>query len=367
MVRIIDIPHFSGKKASTLLETLVALGILGLTMVAMNSFWSSINQQKKSNQLRAVHESLAASIASNLSDPQAIYFSTSLEENGTLLGCLLGVNTRFCAMPSAKVPSDYTSLVKFSLISPGSNTVRTPRYYDAQGNPCANNTGSQDPSCVFLAETFFFPICPNKELTCFQAEEFRFAYRIQQIKPHPSLKGATLPELPSSGKPQYIPHRTIEILGLYHNTACHFGSILEGFTPTGQPICTCRYPYRKRHQPPLEDKFGKPYCSKVPEADATCEAKQIFRGLKPDGTAYCVPYNDAFDCKTYTSLEKTCPSGYWLNHFKMAQCTYTCTIPGGGGKCEQTGVPLNDSSTEGGLTCKSQSYICCRFAARTIE
>jgi hypothetical protein len=91
-----------------------------------------------------------------------------------------------------------------------------------------------------------------------------------------------------------------------------------------------------------------------------CKDNEIFRGLADDGSAQCVPYEQAYDCIKYETLTASCPAGYWLNRVIMRTCSYHCYIRANGGRCEQRATPPT-AKNPSGLGCDQLEYRCCRF------
>ncbi len=381
MLKFPRIFKLSATRGSTLIESMAAVAVLGIIIYTASQLWSFLIAERQFIELRSHQERLAAILDSKLKNPREIYLSIAIPDNAAFTACLLGPKTDACTSRSqGSAFVDYgPPLVAFSLASPDSfrgagatmtpqYSTMTPQYYNRFGVVCSNKNAATDRLCLFKAEAFYFPLCPRGPTgiplaTCTQARGFTFVYRVTQVQ-HLYI-GATpsprfLAPIPANGTAKPFTLTTSQILDSYRHNHCNLGSLLEGFTNTGEPLCSsCRFPYTKSIWG--KDRYGKPICIASSHKSQTCKDNEIYRGLADNGSTICLPYAQAFDCLTFrNTLANNCPDGYWLNQAQIGRCTFNCSIPDGGGACDTTGASPSGAAASG-LNCPNIFYACCRY------
>ncbi len=308
-----------------------------------------------------------------------------------------------------------------NLAGAAAGTDRRPIFYDTQGLPedmpnsyCKNHN---DVNCVFQAKAFFYATCPDSPsctsgvITCenldthpscssgsraptcsngapakcidltgnevgppvcqststpctLGAAQVHIAYEVSQFKHFANL-GSDFKALPHSAalttdaaKPRFFTHQIKDVLGSENSTSCNPGAIIIGFNSNGTPKCKCSLPYVQRSVFPLTNQRGE-ICRMTLADDLTCPDGEVFRGLNPDGTAHCLPLDQAYECKTISSPRPWQPVGsqvfgaiscsspgdselgaggsippddpngvsYWVQNDYRVDCKFWCTMP----------------------------------------
>lgn len=306
-----------------------------------------------------------------------------------------------------------------SIAGAAAGTANRPIYYDTQGLPedmpnsyCKNHSHK---NCVFQAKSFFYatcpatahcnagaltcdngdtapscsngskaptcsdgvpakcldsgatelaaPVCKNTSTSCaYGAAQVHIAYEVSQFKAFDKL-GPKFKNLPHSAAnatnapaPRFFTHQVKDILGSQNTTSCNPGAVIIGFNSNGTPKCKCSLPYIQRSIPPITNQRGE-ICRLTVASELTCPEDTVFRGLNTDGTAHCLPLDQAYDCKTisyprpgqplgsqtFSSISCASPgdaelasgavpddpsgASYWVQNDYRVDCKFWCTMP----------------------------------------
>ncbi|MBP6218765.1 MAG: hypothetical protein KA436_09280 [Oligoflexales bacterium] len=305
-------------------------------------FRSNYKLQSKLRSYAAM-ESIAKDIESKIRNPTLIYTSLLFDGNTELIKCLVGTDDGCTAAELSPNPRKFFSLAQdlgggeLRLVTglPGALI-----YYNTKGIQCTDPVG--DPSCLFLAESFFYASCPDAAPSCVNgAETIHTAYRItlQQADAFQKEYGKGVPFLPA--EIFYYTLKAADILGSFTDTSCNPGAVMKGYEKTGRPSCECSYPNVPRTIAPLTNRRG-PLCRKTANAALVCPADRVFRGLKSDGSANCLTVDEAYDCipiyPPNNGFEAECPVGYgWMQRTNKQYCFFQCNVRkddgGSGGNC----------------------------------
>jgi hypothetical protein len=324
---------FFGKNfqtGTTLLEAMIAIGILGIVGVGMTQFFFSSIKMDKKNKIKAVMTFLAGDIENKLKSPSTIYLSLLDNANANLIQCVLGTLTgctNSLVTYNANNPNYFALNYATGVSSAArmtSASANNPTYYDKDGLITTIRAKR-----VFVAKTFFYATCdPVDGTTCLRGPaSVQVAYVVSQIP-------GTLPEF-GTGIFRDIPravhffsHQVKDILGTFNTSTCNPGAVISGYDRRGYATCRCSSPYIQGTFP--NNRFG-PICRLLLAAEVYCpNPNTVFRGLTTDGRANCLPASAAYDCISGTPLNLVgarCPAGYWVQEDIRPNCKYYCTIP----------------------------------------
>ncbi|MBI2602637.1 MAG: hypothetical protein HYW48_06240 [Deltaproteobacteria bacterium] len=318
------------QRGATLIEAIVAAGIIGILVVGISQFFSSTFQSQRRARIRTVFQFIAQDVENKIRTPSSLYLSILDEGNVDLIKCLLG---SLDGCTTRLIAHDVASPNYFALAYPTgtasfdrmSGFPAEPVFFNTQGLKCKEGG---DLECVFQVDTFFFATCPGGEgKTCLEgAEEIHVGYEVSQ---RPGTLAGMKPFAPLPKAVNFFTHRVEDILGPFTSSECNPGAIISGYDSRGRAICVCTPPYVSRTESPTENRRG-PICRRTMAAELTCPENLVFRGLRSDGTANCVDPSEAYNC---IELEKTiaetasCPAGYWVQEDHRQGCAFYCTMP----------------------------------------
>lgn len=348
-------------QGATLLETLVAIGIVGLIAAGMAQFFLTSVRIQRTNKHKTAMRYLALDIENKLKTASSIYLSLLDPQNIDLIKCTLGTldgctNTLVSYDPGAP---NYFAL-HYRTQNDDSQAITSedpdaPLIYDTNGILCPEGEPTGDAQCAFQAETFFYASCDPAEgsSTCeYGPALLHVAYRVSQI-PGTLSNQQRFQDLPRSI--HFYTHQVSNILGSTMTAVCNPGAVVAGYDRRGYSICRCSGRYVDSG---MTNRNG-PICSDTVDSAHYCpQMNQIFRGLNPDGTANCVDIDDAYECIDLdTSLEdyhadmtQRCPAGYWVQEEKRADCSFWCTMPKHGGTWVACSVDeASDPRSPGGV------------------
>ncbi len=332
------------QKGTTLLETMIALGLIGVIVVGVSQFFSQTFKAQRRARIKTAYQFIAQDIENKLKNPGSIYASVMNDGSGNALciapgpscvvspltQCLLGFGNGCTTQLTQHNPAapNYFALNYAMYTSNDSGLVTSgdannPIYYNADGVRCT--LGSK--LCMFKAVTFWYGVCETSA-PCTQASEIHVAYQVSQITPNPLPElGNPFPPLPAST--HFFMHQVKDILGAWMNNSCYPGAVVIGFSRQGRPLCECRPPYVATG---VSGSRG-PVCRLILAPELTCsDPNTVFRGLTTDGRANCVSVNDAYDCVSPVATgtigqAAVCPAGYWTQDDSRTDCTFNCTMP----------------------------------------
>jgi len=365
---------------TTLVETAIAVGILGVTAMGMTQFFSQNIKLEKQNKIKAAMEFLAQDIENKLKTPSSIYLSLLDGNNLSLSQCILGWSTGCTAAlttPGSQNPFALNYDVGLNqigkrLTNPTSVALA---YYDVNGLPC--NRQQTPLTCVFTAETFFYATCDPTEATfptcLYGPAEVHVGYSVKKLAGTLTSYSSTIfKNLPTN--PRFFTHQTKNILGITSNSTCPIGSVITGYDRRGYPSCECKSPYIQQGNL----RYG-PRCVLLTANQLKCADGLIYRGISSNGTAMCENPYQAYSCidaNPVADLGAKCPAGYWVMQdyrpstprpvpynipyqnswwedngvYPPAGCYFSCTLPdirGGSWDCGSS--ELGDNRYDGGM------------------
>lgn len=351
----------SASKGASLLEVSIALGVMGIAVVGASQYYSYTNATKRYARIRLVQKSIARNIEYKLKNPSSIYISSLQKDNSDLTSCLFG-SLDGCQTGTAQNYSDFKLVYP---IKDGAYRPLTPNFFNLSGQICEDPSSEQ---CIFEAKAYFYPVCPpaaegqSPQISCRSAKLLRFAYRVKQregkaLMINDKKLNRKFPSIPS--KLRFVGVSASQILGPYINSDCLMGSVVEGFTPTGQPKCKCIASYE-----PLIiagdaqfDSSGRPICTPIDQENFQCGNGTVFRGLSETGSAICVDFAKSYTCETKNG--DSCGPGYWMQSYSKGDCIFKCSVSKNGNRvCKSSDDQKNNSNL--GLSCGKEQVRCCK-------
>jgi hypothetical protein len=390
-------------KGSSLLESMVALAVLGVTIAAVSQYFGAASGASRKDRGRYVQAKIAETIKSNLRSPSQLYYTlTRFDMNPTLSGCFLGILRDGTSVDcrSAQDPSrpkafglfqvtnaDATSGKLLTNSETGKRVV-----YDLNGSICDSDRVKRDDTCAFEVKTYFFLQCDDADANCRTGStQLSITYQVTQIAGKLKKLGSPLPPYPKTYIYSTLSAR--EIMGPQINGRCggdkgiknnpgddfviNFAdptlATVVGYDVRGNPICKCLFPYLR-----YEDVFDKatgtvvPKCRLLTDLELNCangSETQFLRGFSQeenDKSAICVDAQHAYDCKPYGPT-KICDGDSWLTTVQRADCNFECAyIPDGEKQCELhmiypiPPVPdITDKKAYTDLLCSTGTSYCC--------
>lgn len=325
---------------ATLIEVIVAVGIIGIMVYGMTQFIGASLKSRRRSKALSVFQFIAMDVENKLKSPSSMYFSLFDQDNVSFISCLLGAGNGCTTNLTAKYDINRDNKNYFALLyrvgtasgdaSLSSAFANKPIYYDTNGQKCKMEDKSL--ICAFKLETFYFVTCDTSNLeikTCLDGpEDVHVAYSLSQLDGKLKSFGAKFKSLPRTIR--FITHSMTDIISSQSHSSCNPGSVITGFQKKGgRPLCKCRPPYISREKEPLGNRKG-PFCRMTKKAELTCPDDKIFRGLKGDGTANCLTVDQAFECVSYVNKGMnvdSCDPGWWVQEDRRSDCNFYCTIP----------------------------------------
>jgi prepilin-type N-terminal cleavage/methylation domain-containing protein len=326
----------------TLVEVLVAVAIVGISVVAITEYSSKLNLGLKIEDSKAAVDGLAENTRLALSNLDGIINSITRD------GFAGNVELSNCVGPG-KTCSTFATRegrqIGFYLWSAASNPERiagpSPGAaigYTSEGERCTPGTNK----CLFGAVTYFWATCPRNAAgvpvdTCTDPTYLNFRFQIV-----PLSQAAKKSELTGSQPVQAFPRnedfnsdrtsyvirvKTTDIVQRLRSV-CRNDTKQVGVETDGTPRCECHSPAfdgagRKRYRPD-----GTPIC-----APQTCPSRNdIMVGFNPNGKIKCIDQNVCAspspppECPCHDvdlSQNGECNDGYWLVHIGWGNCYAT--------------------------------------------
>lgn len=362
----------SAQSGTTLVEVIVAAGIIGAVVVGMMQYSGFASRNQKKVRAKAVMQSIAKDIEYKLKNPLSIYESILQGDNVDLIQCMVPDIPPGCEDKLRKrdVPVGFKLATQSD--TPGrpdiiAGTAAAPVFYDITGRQCTFDQ-VKDPNCVFKAESFFYVTCPIDRPGCAQQDGTQKIYSPPDVV-HVGYQVTQMPgTLKKLGTFDPIPKykyfyslRTLDIYGPYQNSKCNLGAILKGYRADGAAICECTQPNITKTTPPVKNRRGV-LCEATKNELLTCGPNQVWRGYRSDGTALCLDFDDAYDCRHLQFepgdegyLRGDCSTlagnGYWVSSDARVNCSFYCAVQKDGENSDGFGYcksdDTNDDRTEG--------------------
>jgi type II secretory pathway pseudopilin PulG len=373
----------SNSLGATLLETTIAIGILGIITLTAVVFFTSNMRQLRVEDAKSVVSDLAARLRSEASNPDNLRTSADLGEargNKLLRDCLGAISGQAC-VNAATDPNLQHGFALIKLERRGSNVAHpvpiagpgaigaggfsSPAYYSLRGELC-NNLGVGD--CVVKAEAFFWATCPLSaanapQSSCPVALTIHVRIRVSVDDSvsdfYSALRGTSFPNLR-----EFEANRTAfalsvpasDIIQKAEQNACGTGKIQVGFNTQGLPMCQCIGEYQDRTVGPSD------VCNPI-----SCPPNTYLSGFDPSKTPplKCIDISmcssDRSSCSGFNTKDcpckcielnpdggsnaGQCPAGMWMTEINF-------------GKCYATQVKKGGNSI---VRCEKDIGICCRL------
>ncbi len=337
-----------GQSGYSILEVLIALGILGISFSAMVNLLTNTERSDKIETIKATQRMLADKIALVITNPQSL--ANSLRKPGTgnaaLRNCVIDGN--ICAHIGQNLargfyladPQDSLGGSMPALAGPPTQTVR----YNTKGQLC--NTG---PSCVFRAQVEFWGVCdldrslpiPSPLPTCAQPIDLMFRYKVTAHYP-----GANLSDYPPTTTDPFSGVFLIRRsdLATVANQRCAPYQRQVGVDTKGNIICECIVKETDSSGNIQYESNGQPRCGRQ-RCPSTGSLQQVMVGFDANGNIKCINQNicaaahQAIANGTATGADYTtaqlcpceqivisdpnrsqCSPGYWMVNLTWGQC-----------------------------------------------
>ena len=395
----------------SLVEVLVAIGVLSTVIFASTQYFGSVNRGKQKDRLRDMQKTLASVVKNAIKSPSNIFYSVSrYDVNPSLASCVLNIKVD-ASTGKCDDATDRSNPVRFAVFSITSqdgmqalqlSTGQTATgiiYYDINGKVCKK---ANDRKCFFEVETKFYATCAGDGTTdCPRgASQVFFTYEVRQkVGVFDDFFGIwRLPPYPK--KTTYISMTPGQILGPDRNSECGsdafnqgasdmaattfekvfsnkegFFGTLTGYDQYGRPKCECLYPFEwVADEEDGDTGITYPVCKLIPAERLSCEKGAYLRGVqstKDNKSVICKNILEAFDCTQTYSDRDNCGDGYFLMKFVRSPCLFRCqytpdkvrtcnfvwTTSGG----SQQLTPKSESGgTEVRFSCDTKEIKCCR-------
>lgn len=297
----------SGPRAGfTLVETMIAMGIMGIIGVAIMVFVSQSTDQtlhtEALNARMAIAQTLGRTIAS-YSD-----ILSSSQRNSELAYCL-GATKGTCSVTNPQNPMYFDLYRSNGMKIAG--TQGSPVNYGRTGQVnCAAVPGSS--TCPFWqARAMFFATCPGGKLTCDQASTVTVRYELVPVKKE--YQGR-----PLKGQSLSAAHRVFK-QALKSGQNCPEGTEQRGLDQDGKILCVCRFGFKQIGV----NAEGFPTCE---SGMLSCKPGQILKGRFADGRPDCANVRTVCGNVTFGAEDAKCPNAGWLESINLGYCK-----PGAGG------------------------------------
>lgn len=324
----------------TLVETMVALSIIGIISFAVVDFMSKASDETLYIEARSTQVQTQRNLMATASRLESIKRSMTHSGNAELERCMdSGPNQK----PGNCTAIGEANKKPFTLYGrddkPIAGPTSDPVLYDKRGTICKDGT----PGCPFMSATAnFWGSCPPVAKTgapqssCPQASSLVVHV---ELKP----KSPTYLGRPMSKTDFRVSHRVFEE-ALGANQQCPPGAELKGIDPSGVVQCKCRTGFDQGPDSP----DGSITCTG--KGTLTCKEGELMNGRKADGTPLCIKATIVCDKPNsptkFDDESATCKAGGWLENIDLGKC-----YPKSSGK---KGADKN-------IECTKNQGKCCRY------
>jgi hypothetical protein len=343
---------------TTLLEVVVALGILAVIVAGLSTFLgnqiiTSGRQNESRTQLR-----LADRIRETISDPDNIRASIDYGTNPMLRNCVYSTGPCDATVQSAYAnPFDlYQATTDGAGVQSGVH-VGGGVHYDKKGDICTAGTVG----CIFQVNTYFWATCDfdntatRKPLSsCSVSRYLNFRFMVRYVPPTPPPAGGPkLKHYPPQGDFEgnvtafAVRMRTADVIQKLDQT-CPPNQIVKGIKTDGTPICQCRNGNKLNIEANLNTTTSV-IIDPRSNLNLSCgpqqcpNANDIMVGYKPDGDIKCINQNECGNpaspvysqCPCFTTAVNSttgygdCGPGYWMVNFQFGVCRGVTTKKAG--------------------------------------
>jgi type II secretory pathway pseudopilin PulG len=339
---------------ATLLETIIAIGILGAVVGAASTYFAQSGSTLRFENLKEMQGAIVGRLQSALANPEVINKTLDFAPPSTglnqLKACILGTSTCVATAPASSWTFDLLDANVDPSTGKPIQLAGGLAGYDMEGNPC--KLGS--PKCIFGTEVKFWATCPldtaknpTPLTTCPRAQylNFKFQVRVPDAKQLFKSKGLKLPNFPSDAdyngaEPMSaVRVRVADVLARRGGACGKPEDYLRmvGLDKEGKPICRCI------------DGSSKTPCKPV-----ICAKNEIMIGFKEVTTKdkatgvnittlqpQCLKQKDCEDLsKTLPDIcpctdvdlgaSGKCAEGFWMVGIQYGECSATTEKDKGG-------------------------------------
>lgn len=390
----------------TLIETLVAVAIVGVVFLTLNQFFGRELILAQREKLKFTQLAIASTLRNGLSSPGQIFYSASrYDVNPTLARCLLGLANQ--GESSCRNAIDAKTPVRFALFQTASQAgteaiqlstgeMDSGIYYDAQGKQCSTPGKG---SCVLQAHSYFYVSCERTfDPDCLRGPaQLYLTFSVEQISTLLTRLGAGIP--PQPAVKTVIPLSVLQIIGPDRYGKCDqerdkfkeasrqsdefsrqfprgkFASVV-GYDQSGNPTCRCLHPFvpvEERNTNQDDQNFRVPVCRLLTRDELFCPGGTVLRSFDSDGRVKptCLKSDSASYCRQIDASQ-SCAAGEWMAKAARNNCLFTCDYLAVKnqtcilrqkhlGKRDSGAAPVQNPQTIiPGMDCFDNTIICCR-------
>jgi type II secretory pathway pseudopilin PulG len=345
-------------RGATLLEVIVALGLLGIIIAAISTFMSDQFITSSRHSESRTQQRVADRIRQIISDPDNIRASIDYGINPSLRDCVYTTGACTATVQGAYAnPFDLYQATTDSMGTQSGVHVGGGIHYDKKGEICA--AGSV--GCVFQVNTYFWATCdfdntPSRRplASCSVSRYLNFRFMIRYVPPTaPAGSGPILKDFPPKADFESkitafaVRMRTADVIQKLDQT-CPPNQIVKGIKVDGTPICQCRNGNNLNIEANLNTTTSV-IVDPRSNLNLTCgpqqcpNASEIMVGYKPNGDIKCInqtecgnPSSPVYShCPCFTTAVNSttgygdCGTGYWMVNFQFGVCRGVTTKKAG--------------------------------------
>ncbi len=278
----------SGEEGLSLVEILVALGILGVVSVLIAQFIPKIYNSRNRIEAISARDGISMRIKRVVSRSNLVFSAQNLADPGNkaLLDCVDDDDSTICQTTDIRQPLGFRlGYPRDSASAEVTGTHDNPLLYQRNGGIC--RAGDR---CTpeWEVRSYFTAVCPSQATTCPKAMSIRFRYQLRNI---PRLGQPAIPSLPTDEEfadPRNA-NLNIKIFDPFQVAECPPFSFIESILADGVAVCVCQPGSTK-----VGVKDGQPVCS---PGDLRCPDNLTHRllGFDSQMKPICVP-RKKFQC-----------------------------------------------------------------------
>ncbi len=313
------------EKGAALLQSLFAVGMIGLFVGSALQHLQTQNRIHKFQQEKGMRAEIGNQLAAHLNNPEILFFSANFSAgtgNSALLPCTALDTATLSTCNQASFPDEG---LEFLLVPPLSYTYPVDKGKKQNAN-CPNSdrgdiscflagkrgsarvgystqgyVGTLGPDFPLEAKAFFMPYCPTEDSfgnpippppdgkSCAFPKGINVRYELVH---HLFEGGQDTGKLGYMGVyPPKIQWKTLPAT-LLHGQSCNVGANIQGVDFKGFITCACNKPYR----PTGQRNSNGPICEVEKE---TCPFGTLLKGNRADGSAIC--QTEAQDTQEWTN------------------------------------------------------------------